>query len=58
VFATIARLSGLKKETYVSEPAEFRPFDLPALQRSYEAEENSLSRPTDRPESLVTQIAS
>lgn len=59
VFATIATLSGLKqKETYVPEPAEFRPFDLRALRRSYEAEDDSTSRPTDRPESLVTQIAS
>jgi hypothetical protein len=59
VFATIAILSGFRQqETYVPEPAEFRPFDLRALRRSYEAEDDSSSRPTDRPESLVTQIAS
>jgi hypothetical protein len=59
VFATIAMLSGLKRqETYVPEPAEFRPFDLRALRRSYEAEDDSSSSPTNRPESLVNQIAS
>jgi len=60
VFATIATLSGFNKqqETYVPEPAEFRPFDLQALRRLYEAEDDSSSRPTDRPKSLVTQIAS
>ena len=59
VFAIIALRNGYKQqETFVPEPAEFRPFDLRALKRSYEAEDDSSSRPTDRQKSLVTQIAS
>lgn len=59
VFAIIAMLNGFKRqETFVPEPAEFRPFDLRALKRSYGAEDDSSSRPTNRPQSLVTQIAS
>jgi len=59
VFAMIALRNGYKQEqTLVPEPAEFRPFDLRALKRSYEAEADSSSRPSDRQKSLVTQIAS
>jgi hypothetical protein len=59
VFAIIALRNGYKQqETFVPEPAEFRPFDLRALKRSYEAEDDSSSRPSDRQKSLVTQIAS
>jgi hypothetical protein len=60
VFAIVALQNGYhqQEETLVSEPAEFRPFDVRALKRSYEAEANSSSRPSGRQKSLVTQIAS
>jgi hypothetical protein len=59
VFAIIAVRNGYKlEETIVSEPAEFQPFDLRALKRSYKAEENSSSRPSDRPKSFVARVAS
>jgi hypothetical protein len=59
VFAIIAVRNGYKlQETFVPEPAEFQPFDLRALKRSYEAEENSVSRPSDRPKSFVAHVAS
>ena len=47
-----------KQDTIVPEPAEFRPFDLRALRRSYEAETNASSRPSDRQNSFLTQAAS
>jgi len=57
VFAIVALHKGYhKEETLVPEPAEFRPFDLRALKRSYEAEADSSRRPSDRRNSLVTQI--
>ena len=59
VFALIAIRNGyIQQETVVPEPAEFQPFDLRALKRSYEAEENSSSRPSDRPKSFVARVAS
>lgn len=59
VFAIAAIRNGYKQqETIVPEPAEFQPFDLRALKRSYEAEENSSSRPSDRPKSFVAHVAS
>jgi hypothetical protein len=59
VFAIVALRKGYKlEETTVPEPAEFRPFDVRALKRSYHAEDDSSSRPSDRQNSLVTQIAS
>ena len=59
VFAIIAVRNGYTlQETIVPEPAEFRPFDLRALKRSYEAEENSTSRPSDRSRSFVAHVAS
>jgi hypothetical protein len=60
VFAIVALRKGykLQEETVVPEPAEFRPFDVRALKRSYQAEADSSSRPSDRQNSLVTQIAS
>jgi len=47
-----------KQDTFVPEPAKFRPFDLRALKRSYEAEANASSRPSDRQNSFLTQAAS
>jgi hypothetical protein len=47
-----------KQDTFVPEPAEFRPFDFRALKRSYDAEVSSSSRPSDRQKSFVTQAAS
>ena len=59
VFAIIVLRKGFKQqETLVPETAEFRPFDLRALSRLYEAEADSSSKPSDRQKSLVTQIAS
>ena len=36
------------REKLVPEPAEFRPFDLQALEQLYTARDNSPSRPSDR----------
>jgi hypothetical protein len=59
VFAIVAIRKGYhQNESSVPEPARFRPFDLRALKRSYEAEDDSSSRPSDQGKSLVTQIAS
>ncbi|MBV8174057.1 MAG: hypothetical protein JO151_05770 [Verrucomicrobia bacterium] len=59
VFALIAVRNGYnQQETFVPEPAKFQPFDLQALKQAYEAEENSSGRPSDRPKSLVAQVAS
>lgn len=59
VFGILALRKGFKQQESVApDPAEFRPFDLRALRRSYEAEDDSSTRPTDRTKSLVTQIAS
>jgi len=59
VFALIAVRNGYtQQETFVPEPAEFQPFDLRALTRSYETEENSSGRPSNRSKSFVAQVAS
>jgi hypothetical protein len=59
VFALIAVRNGyFVQETIVPEPAEFQPFDLRALKRSYDAEDDSSGRPSDRRKSLVAQVAS
>ena len=59
VFAIAAIRNGYKQqETIVPEPTEFQPFDLRALKRTYEAEENSSSRPSNRPKSFVAHVAS
>ena len=59
VFAIIAVRNGYTlQETIVPEPAEFQPFDLRALKRSYDAEDDSSGRPSDRRKSLVAQVAS
>jgi len=59
VFALIAIRNGYYvQETIVPEPAEFQPFDLRALKRSYKGEENSSGRPSDRSKSFVAQVAS
>lgn len=59
VFALIAVRNGyFVQETIVPEPAEFQPFDLRALKRSYEAEENPSNRPSGRSKSFVAQVAS
>ena len=59
VFAIVALHKGYhQEETLVPEPAEFLPFDLRALNRSYDLEADSSSRPSNRQNSLVTQIAS
>jgi hypothetical protein len=59
VFAIVALHKGYhQQETLVPEPAEFLPFDLRALKRPYGLEADSSSRPSNRQNSLVTQIAS
>jgi hypothetical protein len=58
VFAIIALGKGYNPtEAFVPEPVEFQPFDLRALNRSFESENNS-GRSSDRQNGLVTQIAS
>jgi hypothetical protein len=59
VFGLIAVRNGFNKpETFVPEPAEFQPFDLRALKRVHDVEDNSSSRPSDRQNSLVAQVTS
>jgi hypothetical protein len=53
--AVIFTLISTPKETFAPEPFEFQPFDLRALTRSYNAEDNSPSRPNDRKRSFVAQ---
>jgi hypothetical protein len=50
-------LIGRRKETFVPEAAEFRPFDLPALRQSYNAKENSAIRASDGKKSFVAQAS-
>jgi hypothetical protein len=59
IFALIATRNGYyQRNPVVPEPAEFRGFDLRALARSYEAQDDSSNRPSGRPQTLVTQVAS
>jgi hypothetical protein len=59
IFAIVTlRKTYQQEETVVPEPAEFRPLDVRALKRSYQAGADSSSRSSDRQNSLVTQIAS
>ena len=59
VFAIVALHKGYhQEEILVPEPAEFLPFDLRALKRSYGLEADSSGKPADRQNSLVAQIAS
>jgi hypothetical protein len=59
IFALIATRKGyFQRETFVPEPAEFRSFDLRELARSYEAQDDSSNRPSDRKRTLMTQVAS
>jgi hypothetical protein len=51
--AVVFSLIGKRKEPLVPEPAEFQPFDLRALRHSYNAVDNSPSRPSDRKKSLL-----
>ena len=55
--AVIFTLISTAKKTFVPEPVEFQPFDLRALTRSYNAEENSPRRPNDRKRSFVAQAS-
>jgi hypothetical protein len=49
VFALIAVRNGYRwQDAFVPEPAEFRLFDLRALKRSYDAQDDSSGRPSDR----------
>ena len=59
VFAIVALHKGYhQQETLIPEPAGFLPFDLRALKRPYGLEVDASSRPSDRQNSLVSQIAS
>ena len=53
--AVIFTLIGTRKETFVPESAEFQLFDLGALRHSYNAEDDSPSRPFNRKKSFVVQ---
>jgi len=55
--AVIFTLIGTRNERSVPEPAEFQPFDLRALRHSYNTEDNSPSRPSDRKKSFVAQAS-
>ena len=55
--AVIFTLIGRRKETFVPESAEFQPFDLQALSRSYDGGENERSRTPHRERSLATQAS-
>ena len=55
--AVIFTLIGTRKETLFPESAEFQPFDLRALRHSYNAKDNSLSRPSDGKKSFVAQAS-
>jgi hypothetical protein len=57
VFALAVRNGHHWQNPFVPELAGFRPFDLRALKRSYDAEDDSLGRPSDRRKSLVAQVA-
>ena len=54
--AVIFTLISTRKETFVPESAEFQPFDLRALRHSYNAEDNSPSRPFNRKKSFVARL--
>jgi hypothetical protein len=59
IFALLATRKGyFQKDPIVPEPAEFRRFDLRALTRSYEAQDDSSNKPSGRRQTLVTQVAS
>ena len=59
VFALIVVRNGYHwQDAFVPEPAKFRPFDLRALKRSYDAEDDSSGGPSDWRKPLVAQVAS
>jgi hypothetical protein len=59
IFALLATRKGyFQEDPVVPEPAEFRSFDLQALGRSYEAQDDSSNRPSGQHQTLVTQVAS
>jgi hypothetical protein len=53
--AVIFTLVGTRKEKLIPESAEFHPFDLRPLTRSYNAEDNTTSRPSHRVEVVMIQ---
>ena len=53
--AVIFTLISTRKERFVPESAEFQLFDLGALRQSYNAEDNSPSRPFNQNKSFVVQ---
>ena len=55
--AVIFTLIGTLKETLVPESVEFQPFDLRALRQSYNAKDNSPSRPSDGKKSFVAHAS-
>ena len=58
VFALAVRSGYNRQDAFVPELAEFWPFDLRALKRSYDAEDDFSGQPSDRRKSLVAQVAS
>jgi hypothetical protein len=58
IFTLISPRNGYTQhERFVPESAEFQPFDLGALRHSYNAEDNSPRRPSDRKKSFVAQAS-
>ena len=55
--AVIFALIGTRNETFVPESSEFQPIDLRALRDSYNAEDNSPSRPSDRKKSFAAHAS-
>ena len=56
IFELISPRNGYTQHArLVPEAAEFQPFDLGALRHSYNAEDNSPSRPFNRKKSFVAQ---
>ena len=55
--AVIFTLIGTRNETFVPESSEFQPIDLRALRDSYNAADNSPSRPFDQKKSFVAHAS-
>jgi hypothetical protein len=59
VFGLIAlNIVKRQQDRTVSEPAEFKSFDLRSLEHLYDAGDNSLNRAPDRKRSYVAQTVS
>ena len=58
IFTLIGTRNGYTQyDTFAQDSAEFQPFDLRALRHSYNAEDNSPRRPSDRKKSFLAQAS-